>query len=239
MLIKEYNKESGTQFGIECEKLLYKSVSKYQKIKVYSSRKYGNILTLDDCFMLTEKNNDQYHNKCISLIDKNLKDINLLIIGGGDYGLIRGLFKEQNIKSIRIVEIDNLVVDVCKKFFPSFYKLKKELKNKVDVTIEDGYEWIKNNTSLKYDVVIVDCTDPNLIAEKLYSTKFYINLCKILKDSGTLIQQSGSPYLDGEKLIKPTIRKLEKYGFKEISLHEFNMPIYPLGLWSFIKCKKA
>ena len=78
-----------------------------------------------------------------------------------------------------------------------------------------------------------------MIAEKLYSTKFYINLCKILKDSGTLIQQSGSPYLDGEKLIKPTIRKLEKYGFKEISLHEFNMPIYPLGLWSFIKCKKA
>ena len=239
MLVKEYNKESGTQFGIECEKLLYKATSKFQNIKVYKSKKYGNILMLDDCFMLTEKGNDQYHNKCISLIGKKSKSIDVLIIGGGDFGLIKGLFEKLNINSLNLVEIDNQVINISRKFFPSFFKLNKKSKDKVNILIEDGYEWIKNNNTLKFDVIIIDCTDPNLIAKKLYSEKFYKNIFNNLKNNGQLIQQSGSPYLDEKKIIIPTKKKLGKIGFKDISLHEFSMPIYPLGLWSFIQCKKA
>ena len=239
MLVKEYNKESGTQFGIECEELLYKAKSKFQNIKVYKSKKYGNILMLDDCFMLTEKGNDQYHNKCISLISKKSKSVDVLVIGGGDFGLVRGLFEKLNINSINLVEIDNQVINISREFFPSFFKLNKKSKNKVSVLIEDGYEWIKNNNALRFDVIIIDCTDPNLIAKKLYSEKFYKNIFNNLKNNGQLIQQSGSPYLDEKKIIIPTKKKLGKIGFKDISLHEFSMPIYPLGLWSFIQCKKA
>ena len=239
MLVKEYNKESGTQFGIECEKLLYKAKSKFQNIKVYKSKKYGNILMLDDCFMLTEKGNDQYHNKCISLIGKKSRSLDVLIIGGGDFGLIKGLFEKLNVNSINLVEIDNQVINISREFFPSFFKLSKKSKNKVNILIEDGYEWIKNNNTLKFDVIIIDCTDPNLIAKKLYSEKFYKNIFNNLKNNGQLIQQSGSPYLDEKKIIIPTKKKLGKIGFKDISLHEFSMPIYPLGLWSFIQCKKA
>ena len=239
MLVKEYNKESGTQFGIECEKLLYKAKSKFQNIKVYKSKKYGNILMLDGCFMLTEKGNDQYHNKCISLIGKKSRSLDVLIIGGGDFGLIKGLFEKLNVNSINLVEIDNQVINISREFFPSFFKLNKKFKNKINTLIEDGYEWIKNNNTLKFDVIIIDCTDPNLIAKKLYSEKFYKNIFNNLKNNGQLIQQSGSPYLDEKKIIIPTKKKLGKIGFKDISLHEFSMPIYPLGLWSFIQCKKA
>ena len=239
MLVKEYNKESGTQFGIECEKLLYKSKSKFQSIKVYKSKKYGNVLMLDDCFRLTEKGNDQYHNKCISLIGKKSKSIDVLIIGGGDFGLIKELFENLNINSLNLVEIDNQVINISRKFFPKFFKLNKKSKDKVNILIEDGYEWIKNNNTLKFDIIIVDCTDPNLIAKKLYSEKFYKNIFNSLKSSGQLIQQSGSPYLDEKKIIIPTKKKLDKIGFKNILLHKFSMPIYPLGLWSFIQCKKA
>lgn len=239
MLVKEYNKESGTQFGIECEKLLYKAKSKFQNIKVYKSKKYGNILMLDDCFMLTEKGNDQYHNKCISLIGKKSRSLDVLIIGGGDFGLIKGLFEKLNVNSINLVEIDNQVINISREFFPSFFKLNKKFKNKINTLIEDGYEWIKNNNTLKFDVIIIDCTDPNLIAKKLYSEKFYKNIFNNLKNNGQLIQQSGSPYLDEKKIIIPTKKKLGKIGFKDISIHEFSMPIYPLGLWSFIQCKKA
>ncbi len=238
MLVKEYNKESGTQFGIECEKLLYKAKSKFQNIKVYKSKKYGNILMLDDCFMLTEKGNDQYHNKCISLIGKKSRSLDVLIIGGGDFGLIKGLFEKLNVNSINLVEIDNQVINISREFFPSFFKLNKKFKNKINTLIEDGYEWIKNNNTLKFDVIIIDCTDPNLIAKKLYSEKFYKNIFNNLKNNGQLIQQSGSPYLDEKKIIIPTKKKLGKIGFKDISLHEFSMPIYPLGLWSFIQGKK-
>ena len=80
--------------------------------------------------------------------------------------------------------------------FRHFFKLNKKSKDKVNILIEDGYEWIKNNNTLKFDVIIVDCTDPNLIAKKLYSEKFYKNIFNNLKSGGQLIQQSGSPYLD-------------------------------------------
>ena len=173
------------------------------------------------------------------MIGKKSKSIDVLIIGGGDFGLIKGLFEKLNINSINLVEIDNQVINISREFFPSFFKLNKKSKNKVSVLIEDGYEWIKNNNALRFDVIIIDCTDPNLIAKKLYSEKFYKNIFNNLKNNGQLIQQSGSPYLDEKKIIIPTKKKLGKIGFKDISLHEFSMPIYPLGLWSFIQGKKA
>ena len=179
MLVKEYNKKSGTQFSIECEKLLYRAKSKFQNIKVYKSKKYGNVLMLDDCFMLTEKGNDQYHNKCISLIDEKLKNLNVLIIGGGDFGLVKVLFEKFSINSLNIVEIDKQVINVSKRFFPSFFKLNKKFKNKINTLIEDGYEWVKNNNILKFDVIIVDCTDPNLIA-KDYTLKSFTKVSSII-----------------------------------------------------------
>ena len=71
--------------------------------------------------MLTEKGNDQYHNKCISLIGKKSKSIDVLIIGGGDFGLIKELFENLNINSLNLVEIDNQVINISRKFFPTFF----------------------------------------------------------------------------------------------------------------------
>ena len=68
---------------------------------------------------------------------------------------------------------------------------------------------------------------------------FYQYIYKSLRKNGVLIQQSGSPILNKEDIINPTIKNLEKLGFNDIKLFPFDMPIYPLGLWSFIKCKKA
>ena len=92
---------------------------------------------LDDCFMLTEKGNDQYHNKCISLIGKKSRSLDVLIIGGGDFGLIKGLFEKLNVNSINLVEIDNQVINISREFFPSFFKLNKKFKNKINTLIED------------------------------------------------------------------------------------------------------
>ena len=65
MLVSEFNRQTGTKFSIKCEKSLYKKKSTFQKIEIYKSKIYGNIMMLDNCFMLTEKGNNQYHNKCV------------------------------------------------------------------------------------------------------------------------------------------------------------------------------
>ena len=238
MHASEFNKITGTTFSIKCEKLIYKTKSVFQKIKVYQSEQYGNVMMLDDCFMLTAKGNDQYHDKCISLATTDKKEANVLIIGGGDFGLVKNLFKKIDVKKLYIVEIDEKVVDVSMKFFPDFFKLTKKIKEKITITIDDGYDWIKNN-KVAFDIIIIDCTDPNPIAKKLYLKKFYQYIHRSLNKNGILIQQSGSPYLNKKDIINPTINKLSSIGFKKITLNAFSMPIYPLGTWSFIKCKKA
>jgi len=238
MLVKEYCKKSNTYFGIECQKLLYSTKSKFQKIRVYSSKTFGNILMLDDCFMITEKCSDQYHDECLRLIDLKNNNMKILIIGGGDFVLVKKISEEKKFDKIDIVEIDNKMIITCKKYFKNHFKFNKSVKNKISLYIDDGYEWIKKRNKLKYDVIIIDCTDPNLIAKKLYSNIFYKNIKHILKKNGIFIQQSGSPILDYKEIITPTIKKLKDNNFKKIIISTFYMPIYPLGLWSFIKSKK-
>ena len=87
--------------------------------------------------------------------------------------------------------------------------------------------------------VIIDSTDPNDISKKLFSKSFYELVYNNLKSSGIFIQQSGSPVLHAKKIIDPTIKKLNKVKFTNITCHKFSMPLYPLGVWSFIKCVKA
>ena len=238
MLIKEYCKKSNTFFGIECQKLLYSTKSKFQKIKVYSSKIFGNILMLDNCFMITEKCSDHYHDECLKLIGSTNNKIKILIIGGGDFGLVKKISEEKKFDKIDVVEIDDKIISTCKKYFKNYFKFKSSIINKISVYIDDGYEWIKKRNKLEYDIIIIDCTDPNLISKKLYSNIFYKNIKHVLKKNGTFIQQSGSPILDYKEIIEPTVKKLKNNSFKKIIISTFYMPIYPLGLWSFIKSKK-
>ena len=185
MLIKEYNNQSKTVFGIECKKLLYKKKTNYQEIKIYSSELYGNIMMLDGCFMVTEYGNDQYHDKCVELCYKKSKELDILIIGGGDFGLVKNLFKSIKIKKLHLVEIDGKVIDTSMEYFPDFFNMKKKEKEKIVITIDDGYKWLIKNKEFKFDIIIVDCTDPNILAKKLYSPRPLKSLISYLKFSGS------------------------------------------------------
>ena len=99
----EHDIHTGTSIGLEYEKYLYQSQSKYQNIEIIYSSKYGNAMYLDGCFMLSERNQDYYHDICISLIPSSVN--NILIIGGGDYAIASKLAAQSRINSIKIVEI--------------------------------------------------------------------------------------------------------------------------------------
>ena len=111
---------TGTSIGLEYEKYLYQSQSKYQNIEIIYSSKYGNAMYLDGCFMLSERNQDYYHDKCLSLVPSTVN--NILIIGGGDYAIASKLATQRGIKSIQIVEIDIEVINLSKKYFPKHFK---------------------------------------------------------------------------------------------------------------------
>ena len=232
----EHDGTSGTSIGLEYEKYLYGCQSKFQNIEVIKTRKYGNALYLDGCFMLSETNQDYYHNTCLDLT--NMKSKNILIIGGGDYGIASMLVRRNSATGVTIVEIDEKVVQVSKKYFPKHFKLTRSQLKNIKLIIGDGMFFLKNNLN-KYDCIIIDSTDPIGQAKILYSKNF-IKLCNAsLIKGGTLIQQSGSPINDMKGLIKPLVKKYDEIGMKKIILSSFPMPLYPSGTWCFISAKRA
>ena len=232
----EHDIPTGTSIGLEYEKYLFQSQSKYQNIEIIYSSKYGNVMYLDGCFMLSERNQNYYHDKCISLVPSSVK--NVLIIGGGDYAIASKLAIQRGIKSIQIVEIDIEVINISKRYFPNHFKLSERKIRKMSLIVQDGMHFIRKNTE-KFDCIIIDSTDPVNSSKVLISKSFLRGCFKSLKSGGLLIQQSGSPLKDANHIIGPLMNKYKSIGFKEINLHSFPMPLYPTGTWSFLSAKRA
>ena len=232
----EYDILTGTSIGLEYEKYLFQSQSKYQNIEIIYSSKYGNAMYLDGCFMLSERNQNYYHDECLSLVPSSVK--NILIIGGGDYAIASKLAIQRGIKSIQIVEIDIDVINLSKKYFPKHFKLSEKNISKISLTVQDGMHFIRNNTE-RFDCIIIDSTDPVDNSKVLISKSFLRGCFKALRSGGLIIQQSGSPIKDTSHIINPLMKKYKSIGFKKINLHSFPMPLYPTGTWSFLSAKRA
>jgi len=210
---------------------LYHKESKYQTIDVLESAYYGKVLVIDKVVMLTERDEFVYHELLTHVPLQYMENpLSVLIIGGGDGGTAREVLKYRSVNRVVLVEIDKEVIETSKKFFPtlSFSFDDKRL----EVMIEDGAKFVKE-TDEKFDLIIVDSTDPVGPGEVLFSSEFYKDCSSILKDSGVLTAQTESPF---DLVYRPVIQNIYenlKTGFKTVRMYLGSIPTYPFGLWSF------
>jgi spermidine synthase len=218
-------------FGIKIriKSVLYHENSDFQEITVYDTYEFGKMLVLDNAVMFTDSNEFIYH-EMLSFIPifAHAKPENILIIGGGDGGIIRECLKNNFVKHIDLVEIDNEVIKISKKFFPQIaYQIDNE---KVSVKLEDGIKYLKTVNNM-YDVIIIDSTDPVGPAEGLFTEDFYHSAYNALKDDGIFAAQTESPFFN-KKLIKD-INQIINSLYKISMMYYAMIPVYPSGLWSF------
>ena len=218
-------------FGIKIriKSVLYHENSDFQEITVYDTYEFGKMLVLDNAVMFTDSNEFIYH-EMLSFIPifAHAKPENILIIGGGDGGIIRECLKNNFVKHIDLVEIDNEVIEISKKFFPNIaYQIDNE---KVSVKLEDGIKYLKTVNNM-YDVIIIDSTDPVGPAEGLFTEDFYRSAYNALKDDGIFAAQTESPFFN-KKLIKD-INQIINNLYKISMMYYAMIPVYPSGLWSF------
>lgn len=210
--------------------VLFSKSSEIQKVQVIDTYEYGKTLTIDNMFMCTEKDESHYHEMIAHpamLSHGNVK--NILVIGGGDGGTIRELFKHKSVEKITMVEIDANVIEASKAHLP---QLSCEFNNpKLDLKIEDGIAFVANAPDASYDLVIVDGSDPVGPAKGLFSEAFYQNTKRVLKDDGMLITQGESPLFNHGTFIE--LNGCLKSVFNEVSTLLFHIPTYPSGTWSF------
>ncbi|MDO5016616.1 MAG: polyamine aminopropyltransferase [Eubacteriales bacterium] len=210
---------------------LYYEQSSFQKIEVFHNQEYGRILTIDDCLMITERDEFIYHEMMVHVpmaVHPGVK--RALVIGGGDGGTITRLLMYPEIETIDIVEIDERVVEVCKEFFP---KLGNSFNDpRVHLYVEDGLKYIRRYEDL-YDLIIVDSTDPFGPGESLFTREFYGNCYKALKPDGILVNQHESPFYDGDAENVWEIRVQTKKIFPHNYVYQVHIPSYPSGHWLF------
>ena len=226
--IDEYHK--GSRFGLN-GKILIKKTSKYQEIIVIENEYYGKALMLDGCWMTSLKDEKYYHeclvHPALSSIDEKS---NVLIIGGGDGGTVRECVKYSQISTIDLVEIDEEVIKISKKFLE---EIAGEAWNdkRLEIHIDDGVKWVKKTKDNFYDVIFIDCSDPSEFSSLLFSDSFYKECKRILSPRGILATQSESP--ESFKNIHINILKTLKNIFKVSETMYSFVPIYPSGIWSW------
>ena len=226
--LDEYHK--GSRFGLNGD-VLIKQKSQYQEIIVIENEYYGRALMLDGCWMTSLKDEKYYHeclvHPALSSIDEKS---NVLIIGGGDGGTARECVKYSQISKIDLVEIDEEVIKISKKFLKEIGGEAWHDK-RLEIHIDDGVKWVKKIIDNFYDVIFIDCSDPSEFSNLLFSDSFYKECKRILKPMGILATQSESP--ESFKNIHINILKSLKNIFKVSETMYSFVPLYPSGIWSW------
>jgi len=219
------------RFSIRVDRQLYSGQSEFQRIDVFESPEFGRFLTLDGYMMLTEKDEFIYHEMIAHVPMCVRPDAeNILVIGGGDGGTVRELLRYSSVRHIDLVEIDEQVVDICKKYLP--FTAAGLDDPCVSLHYEDGLRFVRKPVSA-YDLIIVDSTDPFGPGEGLFTKEFYGNCFKALKDDGIMVNQHESPFYEQDAYAMQRMHRRIVTSFSISRVYQAHIPTYPSGHWLF------
>ena len=214
-------------WGFVIEKEIYSGKSKYQKIEVFGTKKFGRILALDGRVQLSTKQEFVYHEMMVQpamLYHPNPKTI--LIIGGGDGGVLREVVKHP-VKEIYLVDIDEKVIAISKRYLPSVSKgafRDKRLK----IFNEDASGFVKRYNNF-FDVIITDLTDPLGSSFALWKTGFYKDIFPALKERGVAAFQTAYLEVEFAKRARQKIKKV----FPFFKIHKAFVRCFPFDEHTF------
>lgn len=226
-----YTEKQTENFGItmKINKTLHTEQTDFQYLEMAETAEWGNMLFLDGMVMTSEKDEFVYHEMVAHVpLFTHPNPENVLVVGGGDGGVIREILKHPSVKKATLVDIDGKVIEYSKKFLPSIASGLED--SRVEVIVGDGFMHIAESDN-EFDVIMVDSTEPVGPAVNLFSKGFYAGISKALKEDGIFVAQSDNPWFTPDliKQVQSDVREI----FPITKLYLANIPTYPSGLWSF------
>ena len=217
---------SGVFFKVR--KVLYDRRSGFQRIEIIENREYGRVLFLDGLLQTTEKDEFYYHEMLVHpAMACHPNPRKVLIIGGGDGGALREVLRHP-VERAWMVEIDGMVIDACREHFgwlePSLASGRAEL------VVGDGNVFVRE-TKEKFDVILVDSSDPVGPSTVLHEEGFYRKLATKLRPGGIIAAQAGSLALHQEQ--HAVKNRFLKGLFKHARFYLGPTPTYPVGTWCY------
>lgn len=237
MDLRESSQQAGTHFSqkFAVEQILFEKKSQFQHICVFHNTGLGRVLVLDNIVQTTELDEFIYHEMFAHVpLFSHPNPKSVLIIGGGDGGLLREVLRHPSVETVDMVEIDADVVHACRKFMPFICRDAYE-DPRSNLIIDDALVYIQE-TEKTYDVILCDSTDPTGPSEALFSSAFFDMCSESLNSGGIFVNQCGIPFLRGNHHHKV----IDDLGlvFSEVAAYQTTVPTYSGGPMVFVMATK-
>ncbi len=225
---------SNLSLSCKIKETLHAEQTEYQELALLDTVQYGKMLVLDGMVMTTEVDEFVYHEMITHIaLSTHPHPKRVLVVGGGDGGAIREILKHPSVKEAVLAEIDGRVVELSQQYLPSIAGALTDPR--VTLAIGDGVAHVRENKQ-KYDVILIDSTEPIGPAVGLFSKEFYQDVFAALTDDGIMVAQSESPFVN-QDVIQMIHRNLKDV-FPIRRLYTASIPTYPSGLWTFTLASK-
>ncbi len=226
-----YTEKQTKHYGITAQirGTLHTETTDFQELAMLDTYEWGRMLVLDGCVMTTDRDEFVYHEMIAHIaLSAHPAPERVLVIGGGDGGVIREAIKHPTVQRAVLAEIDGRVVEVSKQYLPQIASALSD--SRVDVRVIDGIAHVRDHPDT-YDVIIVDSTDPVGPAIGLFARDFYESIRRALRPDGLFVAQTESPFLTGDLISRVYADILSIFPITRLYLA--SIPTYPSGLWSF------
>ncbi|KAL0915469.1 hypothetical protein M5K25_015888 [Dendrobium thyrsiflorum] len=224
----------GEAHSLKIEEILYQGKSEYQDVMVFQSATYGKVLVLDGVIQVTQRDECAYQEMITHLPLCSIQNPKkVLVIGGGDGGVLREVSRYPSVEQINICEIDKMVVDVSKQFFPNLAVGFEDPR--VNLHIGDGVAFLRNAPEGTYDAVIVDSSDPIGPAQELFEKPFFESVARALRPGGVVCTQAESIWLHMH-IIEAIVSNCRQVFKGSVNYAWTTVPTYPSGVIGFMLC---
>lgn len=183
----------GQAMLLKVNQVLHHEKSKYQDVLIFESSDYGTVLVLDNVIQCTERDEFSYQEMIAHLaLNSHPNPEKVLVIGGGDGGVLREVVKHETVKEAILVDIDEAVIRLSKKYLRGM-AVGFEHPN-VTALVEDGFKFLADRKG-EFDVIITDSSDPDGPAESLFQKPYFQLLHDALREGGVISTQGCKPPL--------------------------------------------
>lgn len=218
----------GQRFSVD--QLLHEVRTEHQHLVIFENARMGRVMALDGVIQTTEADEFIYHEMLTHVpILAHGAAKRVLIIGGGDGGMLREVCKHASVEHITMVEIDGTVVDMCRQFLPRHSNGAFD-DARLDLVIDDGMRFVAT-AERKFDVIISDSTDPIGPGEVLFSENFYQACHRCLNPGGVLVTQNGTPFMQLDT-VRNTAGRMNGL-FADWHFYQAAVPTYIGGAMTF------
>ena len=211
-------------------KILFEDTTPHQHLVIFESASHGRVMVLDGAVQVTLADEWVYHEMMAHVPLFSLAvPKHVLVIGGGDGGILREVLKHKSVEEAVLCEIDQTVVDMSVKYFP---EVSGGAFNdpRTEVVIADGVKFVQE-TDRRFDAILVDSTDPQGPGAVLFTKSFYAACRRCLAKGGVLVTQNGVPFMQADEL--STSVSHFKALFKDGRAYLATVPTYAGGQMAF------